>query len=147
MPRVSPATALLLTTLLTGALSAQPAPDKAIQAVMNRPEFTHASWGMAFYDLDAGKLVAGVNADRLFVPGSTTKLLTMGTALEVLGPDHRFRTRVYRTGPVKDGVLEGDLVLRAAGDPNLSGRVRDGNRYAFLDRDHSSLAVTIRPTS
>jgi D-alanyl-D-alanine carboxypeptidase/D-alanyl-D-alanine-endopeptidase (penicillin-binding protein 4) len=137
MPRVSPATALLLTTLLTGALSAQPAPDKAIQAVMNRPEFTHASWGMAFYDLDAGKLVAGVNADRLFVPGSTTKLLTMGTALEVLGPDHRFRTRVYRTGPVKNGVLEGDLVLRAAGDPNLSGRVRDGNRYAFIDRDHS----------
>lgn len=116
---------------------AVPAPDAAIRAVMDRPEFAHASWGLAFYDLDAGRLVAGVNVERLFVPGSTTKLLTMGTALHALGPDHRFRTRVYRTGPVVDGVLTGDLVLRAAGDPNLSGRVRDGARYAFVDRDHS----------
>jgi D-alanyl-D-alanine carboxypeptidase/D-alanyl-D-alanine-endopeptidase (penicillin-binding protein 4) len=104
---------------------------------MDRPEFRHAVWGMAFYDLDAKKLVAGVNVDRLFTPGSTTKLLTMGTALEALGPDHRLRTRVYRTGPIRDGVLMGDLVLRASGDPNLSGRVRDGNRYAFVDKDHS----------
>ncbi|MBY0492333.1 MAG: D-alanyl-D-alanine carboxypeptidase/D-alanyl-D-alanine-endopeptidase [Gemmatimonadaceae bacterium] len=131
-----------LAGLLTAApllLAAQqaPAPDAAIRAVMDRPEFRHALWGVAFYDLDAKKLLAGVNTDRLFTPGSTTKLLTMGTALEALGPDHRFRTRIYRTGPIKDGVLLGDLVLRASGDPNLSGRVRDGNRYAFVDRDHS----------
>ena len=104
---------------------------------MDRPEFRHASWGLAFYDLDQKSLIAGVNADRLFVPGSTTKLLTIGTALETLGADHRFRTRVYRTGAVTNGVLMGDLVLRASGDPNLSGRVRDGTRYAFVDKDHS----------
>lgn len=69
---------------------------------------------MEFYDLDAKKVVASVNGDRLFVPGSTTKLLTMGTALEVLGGDHRFRTRVYRTGPIR----------------------ADGS-YSFVDRDHS----------
>ena len=126
-----------LAVLLPAPVRAQPAPDPAIRAVMDRPEFKHASWGMAFYDLDAGRLLTGVNTDRLFVPGSTTKLLTMGTALEVLGADHRFRTRVYRTGPVRNGVLDGDLVLRAVGDPNLSGRVRDGSRYAFVDRDHS----------
>ena len=92
---------------------------------------------MEFYDLDAKKVVASVNGDRLFVPGSTTKLLTMGTALEVLGADHRFRTRVYRTGPVRNGVLEGDLVLVASGDPNLSGRRRADGSYSFVDRDHS----------
>lgn len=118
-------------------LLAQPAPDARIRAVMERPEFAHASWGMEFYDLDARKVVASVNGDRLFVPGSTTKLLTMGTAFEVLGPDHRFRTRVYRTGPIRDGVLEGDLVLVASGDPNLSGRRRADGSYAFIDRDHS----------
>ena len=118
-------------------LAAQPAPDARIRAVMERPEFAHAVWGMEFYDIDAKKVVASVNGDRLFVPGSTTKLLTMGTALEVLGADHRFRTRVYRTGPVRNGVLEGDLVLVASGDPNLSGRLRDDGTYAFIDRDHS----------
>ena len=104
---------------------------------MERPEFAHASWGMEFFDLDTKKVVASVNGDRLFVPGSTTKLLTMGTALEVLGADHRFRTRVYRTGPIRNGVLEGDLVLVASGDPNLSGRRRADGSYAFVDRDHS----------
>jgi len=129
---------LLLVGLCASApVGAQPAPDARIRAVMERPEFAHASWGMEFYDLDAGKVVASVNGDRLFVPGSTTKLLTMGTALEVLGADHRFRTRVFRTGPVRDGVLEGDLVLVASGDPNLSGRRRADGSYAFIDRDHS----------
>ncbi len=104
---------------------------------MDRPEFAHASWGMEFYDLDAKTVLASVNGDRLFVPGSTTKLLTMGTAIEVLGADHRFRTRVYRTGPIRNGVLEGDLVLVASGDPNLSGRRRPDGSYAFVDRDHS----------
>ncbi|NJD18019.1 MAG: D-alanyl-D-alanine carboxypeptidase/D-alanyl-D-alanine-endopeptidase, partial [Gemmatimonadetes bacterium] len=76
------------------------------------------------------------NGDRLFVPGSTTKVVTMATALETLGSAHRFRTRVYRTGPVVDGLVQGDLVLVASGDPNLSGRERDGG-YAFVDQDHS----------
>ena len=127
--------------------AAQSALDKRIQQVMDRPEFAHATWGMEFYDLDAKKTLFAVNRDRLFVPGSTTKLLTMGTALEVLGPDHRFHTRVYRTGPVRNGVLEGDLVLVAVGDPNLSGRARPDGSYAFNDRDHSygGLPVTGDP--
>ena len=118
-------------------LRAQAAPHERIQQVMDRPEFAHASWAMEFYDLGTGETVFAVNGQRLMVPGSTTKLLTMGTALEVLGPDHRFHTRVYRTGPVRDGVLEGDLVLVASGDPNLSGRERPDGTYAFVDHDHS----------
>ncbi|MBL0171782.1 MAG: D-alanyl-D-alanine carboxypeptidase/D-alanyl-D-alanine-endopeptidase [Gemmatimonadaceae bacterium] len=128
---------LLALVCATTALGAQPAPDARIRAVMDRPEFAHASWGMEFYDLDTRKVAASVNGDRLFVPGSTTKLLTMGTALEVLGADHRFHTRVYRTGPIRNGVLEGDVVLVASGDPNLSGRRRADGSYAFIDRDHS----------
>ncbi len=128
---------LLFLCCASATLQAQPAPDARIRAVMDRPEFAHAIWGMEFYDLDTKTVLASVNGDRLFVPGSTTKLLTMGTALEVLGADHRFRTRVYRTGPIRNGVLEGDLVLVASGDPNLSGRRRPDGSYAFVDRDHS----------
>jgi len=117
--------------------AAQPAPDKRIRQVMERPEFAHALWGMEFYDLGAQKTVSAVNNDRLFVPGSTTKLVTVGTALELLGADHRFHTRVYRTGPIRNGTLEGDLVLVASGDPNLSGREQEDGTYAFLDEDHS----------
>ena len=136
-PMIARTLALVAAFSAATALQAQPAPDKRIQAVMDRPEFAHAIWGMEFYDVAAKKTLFGVNRERLFVPGSTTKLLTMATALEVLGPDHRFRTRVYRTGPVRNGVLDGDLVLVASGDPNLSGRDRPDGSYAFMDRDHS----------
>ena len=39
----------------------------------------------------------------MFVPASTTKILTEGTLLAKLGPDYRFHTRVYRTGPIDSG--------------------------------------------
>ena len=117
--------------------AAQPAPDKRIRQVMERPEFAHALWGMEFYDLGAKKTLSAVNRDRLFVPGSTTKLVTIGTALQLLGADHRFHTRVYRTGPIRNGTIEGDLVLVASGDPNLSGREQEDGTYAFVDEDHS----------
>ncbi|ODT05173.1 MAG: D-alanyl-D-alanine carboxypeptidase/D-alanyl-D-alanine-endopeptidase [Gemmatimonadetes bacterium SCN 70-22] len=137
-PAAGLASALALAAALAAAspLAAQPAPHKRIQAVMNRPEFAHAHWGMEFYDIASGKVLMSHNGDRLFVPGSTTKVVTMATALQALGPDHRFRTRVYRTGPIRDGVVQGDIVLVASGDPNISGRVRDG-AYAFIDQDHS----------
>lgn len=121
----------------TTPLAAQPAPHARIQAVMNRPEFAHAHWGMEFYDIASGQVLMSYNGDRLFVPGSTTKVVTMATAMQTLGADHRFRTRMYRTGPIRDGIVQGDLVLVASGDPNLSHRVRDGERYAFIDQDHS----------
>ena len=132
-----PRLALLPALALASVLHAQPAPPRRVQAVLDRPEFAHASWGMEFYDLDSRKTIFALNPARLFVPGSTTKLLTTGTAFATLGPDHRFRTRVYRTGPVRSGVLEGDLVLVASGDPNLSRWEHPEGSYAFIDQDHS----------
>ena len=45
---------------LPTALASQPVPDARIRAVMDRPEFAHASWGLEFYDLDAKKVVAAL---------------------------------------------------------------------------------------
>ncbi len=109
-----------------------------VQAIMSRPEFAHSTFGIEFYSLDSGKLLYRLNPDKLLVPGSTTKLVTEGTALELLGPDYRFHTRVYRTGPVNpDRVLQGDLVLVASGDPNLSGRIQPDGTLGFENMDHS----------
>ena len=52
-------------------------------------------------------------------PASVTKAVTALYALEALGGAHRFETRLIATGPVRDGVLEGDLVLAGGGDPML----------------------------
>src|SRR6266576_2513358 len=109
-----------------------------IQSVMSRPEFRHSTFGIEIYSLDNGKALYQYNADKLLVPGSTTKLLTEGAVLESLGGDYRFHTRVYRTGAIKkDGLLEGDVVVVAAGDPNLSGRVQSDGTLAYETMDHS----------
>lgn len=109
-----------------------------IEAVTNRPEFAHSTFGIEFYSLDSGKVLYQLNPDKLRVPGSTTKVVTEGTVLELLGGDYCFHTRVYRNGSVKqDGTLEGDIVVVASGDPNLSGRIQPDSTLAYENMDHS----------
>jgi D-alanyl-D-alanine carboxypeptidase/D-alanyl-D-alanine-endopeptidase (penicillin-binding protein 4) len=65
-------------------------------------------------------MVVDLNGRRPLPPGSTQKLFTGATALLHLGPDWRMRTQVRRTGTLlPGGILEGDLVLVASGDPTL----------------------------
>lgn len=109
-----------------------------IDAIVNRPEYRHAFFGIEIFSLDTHEPIYQLNADKFFVPGSTTKLLTEGSVLELLGAEHRFRTRVYRTGSIqRDGTLDGNLVLVAAGDPDLSNRVQPDGSLAFENEDHS----------
>src|SRR5579862_2228137 len=110
----------------------------AVQRITHRPEFRHATFGIDFYSLDRDQPIFEMNPQELFTPASTTKLLTEGTALELLGPDYRFHTRVYRTGAIgSDGTLHGDLILVASGDPNLSGRIQPDGTLGFENQDHS----------
>src|SRR5207302_10551017 len=111
-------TAALIVTALTSGLVAQSRDTLAdrVAAIMARPEFKHALFGIEFYSLDTNAVLYEHNSDRFFVPGSTTKLVTMGSALQLLGPDYRFHTRVYETGVLAaDGTLRGDLVLVPSG--------------------------------
>jgi D-alanyl-D-alanine carboxypeptidase/D-alanyl-D-alanine-endopeptidase (penicillin-binding protein 4) len=121
-------------------LRAQSTPTLAerIQRVIARPEFARANFGIKFVSLDTGKVLYSLNADKLFVPASTTKLLTEGTVLAKFGADFRFHTRVYRTAPLDSkGKLKGDLILVASCDPNLSNRIQPDGTLAFVDEDHS----------
>ncbi len=127
----------ILCQSMPGSTSA-PSLDAKIQRIMDRKEFAHSSFGIELYSMDSGKVVYQRNASKLMVPGSTTKLVTEGTALELLGGDYRFHTFVYRTGTVnKKGILEGDLVLVGSGDLNLSGRIQAAGTLAYENMDHS----------
>jgi D-alanyl-D-alanine carboxypeptidase/D-alanyl-D-alanine-endopeptidase (penicillin-binding protein 4) len=131
---------LLLAATAVSAAAAQQSPtlSQAVARLVDTPRYAHASFGIAVYDLDQRRMLYARNAEQLFVPASTTKTLTEGTALGVLGPDFRFTTPVYRTGPVdSSGVLHGDLVLVASGDPNLSQRIQPDGTLAFENEDHA----------
>ena len=101
-----------------------------------------AQWGLLAVDLATGDTLLAHNAHRRFVPGSTMKLLTTVTALDQLGADYRWRTEMWTGGAINStsGVLRGDLVLKATGDPalsarfwNVAGQPLDGLASALFD--------------
>ena len=138
--RYRPAAILLLATFVAASAFAQSSSPLAarIQTVMSRPVFAHSNFGIEFFDVQSGEVLYALNSDKMFVPASTTKLLTEGTMLAKLGGDFRFHTFVYRTGPIdKHGTLKGDVILVASGDPNLSNRIQPDGTLAFMDHDHT----------
>jgi len=67
----------------------------------------------------------------MFTTGSVLKVYSTSTALHLYGADHTFTTPVYRTGPVDDGALDGDLVLVASGDFSMGLRERPDGTMVF----------------
>lgn len=59
------------------------------------------------------------NPDLRILPASTMKVLTAAAALEDLGPEFRWKTSVWATAPIVNGVLKGNLVLEGGGDPTF----------------------------
>ena len=60
-----------------------------------------------------------VHVERPMNPASTMKLVTTYAALELLGPAYTWKTIAASSAPQVGATLEGDLVLRGAGDPKL----------------------------
>ena len=122
----------ILTALLAAAVAPArgesrgepPSLERKIQAVLGDSSLKKASVGIDVVALDTGAHVYSLQKDDPFVVASNMKLVTTAAALDLLGPDHKFRTAVYRTGPLDPptGVLSGNLIIRGVGDPNISGR-------------------------
>ncbi|MCZ6796306.1 MAG: D-alanyl-D-alanine carboxypeptidase/D-alanyl-D-alanine-endopeptidase [Planctomycetota bacterium] len=74
-----------------------------------------------------GELVVNLGAHRAVKPASNLKILTSLAALELLGADYEYETRISSTTPLRGGTVAGDLVVRGTGDPNISGRFYDGD--------------------
>ncbi|MCF6234490.1 MAG: D-alanyl-D-alanine carboxypeptidase/D-alanyl-D-alanine-endopeptidase [Rhodobacteraceae bacterium] len=74
----------------------------------------------AVADVKTGLRLEAVQGNVGLPPASVSKALTTLYALDVLGPEYRFQTRLIAAGAVKNGVLHGDLILAGGGDPTLS---------------------------
>jgi D-alanyl-D-alanine carboxypeptidase/D-alanyl-D-alanine-endopeptidase (penicillin-binding protein 4) len=111
---------------------------QTIDEIASRSELKHAIVAGEVYDLDSHRVLYARNANTFMESASNTKLLSYGTSLALLGPNFRWTTPVYRTGPVDpSGTLYGDVVLVASGDPNLSQRIQPDGTLAFENVDHA----------
>ncbi len=111
--------------------------DPRISAIMHGQRYRSATWSLLAVDLDSGKTIAQLNADRLAYTGSVRKLFSVSTALETLGATHRFTTPVYRRGNVTSGVLAGDLILVGSGDLTFGGRLTPSGTIEYTTFDHN----------
>jgi len=90
-----------------------------VDAVLSRPFMDRVHWGVFLLDPSEGTVLYERHPDLPFVPASNMKVPVTWAALELLGPAYRFRTVFHAETPPRDGVVQGDLVLRGNGDPSL----------------------------
>lgn len=115
--------ACLLLAVARGACAQGPrasALPATVAAALAHAEIPQSAVGVFAQDLGAPRPTLAVNAALPLNPASTMKLVTTFAALELLGPAYTWKTEAYVTGPLRNGVLEGDLVLKGYGDPRLT---------------------------
>jgi serine-type D-Ala-D-Ala carboxypeptidase/endopeptidase (penicillin-binding protein 4) len=78
-----------------------------------------SSVAIVVQEVGAPRASLSLNAGEAFNPASVMKLFTTLAALELLGPAYHWKTEAYADGTLRDGVLEGNLVLKGFGDPRL----------------------------
>jgi len=94
---------------------------RALQARLRGPLGMSALSTSGIAIVDAGGSPLFVRRERRpAVPASTFKLLVAVTALQTLGPDYRFETRLEALDAPHDGTIDGDVYLVGAGDPSLT---------------------------
>jgi len=106
-----------------------------------------AEWGILAVSLETGDTLVALDPDRPLAPASNQKLFTTAVALHHLGPDFRFPTYLLTDGSLRDGVLEGNLILYGTGDPAISDRLLGSTTEVFRDFARQLLAEGIHTVS
>lgn len=127
------AAALLAALLAPGSVAAQPAATDG--------EGAHRGYLAARLAGGDLEVLDERNAGGRFVPASVLKIATAAAALEHLGPDYRWITRLTSQAPVDGEVLEGDLVVEPGADPTW-GRDGEADAPAALARQVRGRGLT-----
>ncbi len=68
---------------------------------------------------EGGGEIISVNPKARLTPASVLKLYTTAAALDILGADYTFDTKIYYDGEKDDSVIDGDVFIQGGGDPTL----------------------------
>jgi D-alanyl-D-alanine carboxypeptidase/D-alanyl-D-alanine-endopeptidase (penicillin-binding protein 4) len=100
-----------------------------LDAVFASPALAGAKVSVMVLDAESGKPIYGRNEKNGLNAASNVKLVTTAAALALLGPEFRWKTAVLGLAPAEGGravnpagELQGDLFLRASGDPTLTAQ-------------------------
>ena len=86
------------------------------------PEFSKSEWSCCISHLSSGKNYYSFNADKLVIPASNQKLLTIAAALLLSGPTYKSKTHFLADGPIHRGELDGNLIISGYGAIHFTAR-------------------------
>jgi len=109
----------LLVSAISFAQDLQTRLSNAIKALEKDEQFTHAIISLYVVDSKTGKVIFDKNAQVGLAPASCQKVITSVSAFELLGKDYSYKTEMGYDGIIKDKILQGNLYLKASGDPTL----------------------------
>ena len=112
---------------ISGATKAQDLPIPAtITNSLERNQIPLDAISISVSEIDPGKpgkhdakTILDWRASEAMNPASTMKILTTLAGLDILGPQYRWRTKIFTDGVVRQGTLKGNLYLQGSGDPKL----------------------------
>ena len=110
--------AILASTLFAASVAANELPS-SIRDILVKHKIPSDALSLLVQAIDEDTPRLALNVDVPRNPASTEKLITTWTALDLFGPTHTWPTRIYALGPLENGVLNGDLLIKGGGDPYL----------------------------
>jgi D-alanyl-D-alanine carboxypeptidase/D-alanyl-D-alanine-endopeptidase (penicillin-binding protein 4) len=118
---------LLISMLLTGQ-------EKALELLLADSSMISSSVSICILNTVNGETVYEINAGKSMIPASVLKLITSSAALELLGPDYCFKTKLGFTGSLnkRTGRLTGDIIIIGGGDPALGSEYFKEHYNNFL---------------
>lgn len=99
--------------------------SSAVTRFISSPEFKHALVGFCIKDFD-GKTLCAYSQDKLLTPASIMKVVTTASALEILGDDYRYKTKLSFSEE------DSTLMVTGSGDPTLGSEYSDEKSKNFL---------------
>jgi serine-type D-Ala-D-Ala carboxypeptidase/endopeptidase (penicillin-binding protein 4) len=114
--------------------------EDALHGLTSDAQMTHAIYGLYVKDDVTGKVVWDMNAQVGLAPASNQKLIVSAAALELLGEDFQFQTRLAYDGTIQQGTLNGNLYVVGSGDPSFGSWRYEGSRPEdVMDSLHAML--------
>jgi len=96
-------------------------PDELEYEISQIP-LSRYSYSIYIKNIDTGEEIASWNIYNPMKPASVIKLLTTYAGVLGLGFDYRWETKFFHSGYIRNGVLHGNLIVKASGDPTLKSQ-------------------------
>jgi len=107
----------ILTTIITLSYAQLP---QAIEDIIFKAKASKDNLSILITNRDTKEIVASLNPYKPFTPASVAKVATCYAALLEFGKNFRWPTQIFYNGNIKRGILYGDIIIKAYGDPSIT---------------------------